>query len=356
MCVFCETVTFSSPYFSLLNCVADTLQKLGKIQHLRGNYIDCISAYNEALRLRQANLQDSSHPGIILLLSLLMEAYILIERFQSALQCLSAILFSYKEFMGPHNEKVIELLIKKCHIHTLMGKHSAAMAFAMEALTLCKECDKDKDSSQLIRALAFEEIAFVYEKQIKLLKAIEWHKKAFNLRISILEHSDPLVTKSAVNIAETHCLRGEFQHAKSILKESRNKCRLAFGLEHSSVADILDKLGSVYFEQKAFNSAIKHHMKAIEIRKQCTHNWHAEVADSMYCIGVALSRKGRRREAMDHFSSVLQMYRMAHYTSSHPKVITTIRSMTDFRHIEDELETSTVFSSGTKFVISMAEA
>ena len=83
---------------------------------MRGNYIDCISAYNEALRLRQANLQDSSHPGIILLLSLLMEAYILIERFQSALQCLSTILFSYKEFMGPHDEKVIELLIKKCHI------------------------------------------------------------------------------------------------------------------------------------------------------------------------------------------------------------------------------------------------
>ena len=330
------------------------MQKLGKIQNWRGNYIDCISSYNEALRLRQANLQDASHPGITLLLSLLMEVYILNERFESALQCLSSISLSYREFMGPHNEKVIELLIKKSHIHTLMEKYSTAMAFAMEALTLCKQCHED--SNQLIRALAFEEIAFVYEKQIKLLKAIEWHKKAFNLRVSILEHSDPLVTKSAVRIAETHCLRGEYKHAKSILKESRNTCRLAFGLEHSSVADILDKLGSVYFEQKAFNSAIKHHMKAIEIRKQCTHNWHAEVADSMHCIGVALSRKGRRSEAMDHFSSALQMYRVAHYTTSHPKVIKTIKGMTDFSHIEDELETSTVFSSGTRFIVSMAEA
>jgi hypothetical protein len=46
------------------------------------------------------------------------------------------------------------------------------------------------------------------------------HKKTF--LISSLEHSDPLTTKCAVNIVETHCLRGDIEHAKSILKESRN--------------------------------------------------------------------------------------------------------------------------------------
>jgi len=313
------------------------LQEIGAIKGIRGDFRGSAAAYSKALKLRSDPSLDQTHPIAITLLKSLAESYTAGQNYTSALKCLEMLAFQ----VDGKKLELAELFAKISSVYCSMEKLDTAMRFAILAVEKTTRDDSVDDlTNSLGKASAMEQVGNVYKAQIKLLDAIEWYKKAFSLRISVLSEGDPLVTHSAIQIANVHRLRGEYEHAKSIYGEIMGN-----GIQHPSFSIILDKIGEVFSEQKDYNAAIKHHMTAIRIRRKCLNvTVNPEIADGMSSIGLALLKKNRKREAMDHFTIALKMYRESHFCSYHPSVTRTIRNMTDFDHGEDDLETTSIFS------------
>lgn len=217
------------------------------------------------------------------------------------------------------------------------------MSEATSALEISKGNGFEHSEGLLLRASATEQVAKVLEAQSKYDDAILWHKNAHTMRSSALSVSHPLVLQSAKCIAHIYCKRGEYDRAKTLFKDMRDKVIKTIGLEeHIRVADILDELGLVYSNQDNVSAAIKYHQRALEIRKACISSLGLDGAETLGYIACLQLEKGNRLEAMTHFSEALAVLLKNHCSSSHPLVIKTIRSMTAFDHVEDELESISV--------------
>jgi len=324
--------------------LAHTYEKLGNVTRERGNAKESMGAYSEALKLRKAANQDSSHPAVLDLLMSMAKVHLLADDFVTSLRYLDELLKINVDVVGMNNSNVIDLMLQISRVYLLAENYDDAMKIAKETVSMITQCDEKTSEHILKKACTFEQVADVYEKKIELMHAITWHEKALNLRSSILEKHHDLVVKSQTKIAHIYVLRGEFDQAFSIYKVQRDTLINSLGV-HPSVATLLDTIGTEYSEQHKFNAAIKHHMKSIEIQRSYQDvSSSPGIASSMCHIGVALLQKQRRSEAMHHFSLALQMYREAHYSAFHPCVVKAIRNMTSFDHDEDDLESTSVFS------------
>ena len=289
------------------------------------------------MKLRIHPSLDQTHPIVTTLLKSLADSYTAGENYTAASKCLQMLTSQ----VSNKNLKAAELLIQILSVYCSMENLDTVMRFAILAV---EETSKDDSADDLTHSLgkasAMEQVENVYKTRIKLLDAMEWYKKAFSFRISALSGDHPLVTHSAIQIANVHRLCGKYEHAKSIYGEIMGN-----GIQHPSFSIILDNIGEIFFEQKEYNAAIKQHMTAIQIRRKCLNvTGNPESADGMSSIGLALLKKNRKREAMDHFTLALKMYQESHFCPHHPSVIRTIRNMTDFDHGEDDLETTSIFS------------
>jgi pentatricopeptide repeat protein len=321
--------------------LATILKKLGRVLQRRGNYKESVLTYSEALLIRQECQQDNTATEVAQLLQHLSEVCREIGDYESALQHVKSLEKYFKK--RDSRATLVKILIEKSKILSLQKKYALSMNAATSALDIANGNGFEHSEGPLLRASATEQVAKVLEAQYKYDDAILWHKKAHTIRSSALSISHPLVLQSAKCIAQIYCSRGEYDRAKTLFKEMRDKVIGTRGLEeHVSVADILDELGLIYSDQKNFSAALKYHKRALEIRRVCSPSMILGGVETLGHVACLQLETGNRLEAMTHFSEALDVLRKNHCCSSHPLVIKTIRNMTAFDHVEDELESISV--------------
>mmetsp|Transcript_6027 Transcript_6027/g.11426 ORF Transcript_6027/g.11426 Transcript_6027/m.11426 type:complete len:529 (+) Transcript_6027:194-1780(+) len=322
--------------------LAIILKKLGRVLQRRGNYKESALTYSEALSIWQENQQDKTSVEDTQLLQNISEVYAEIRDYETTLQHIKTLekYFKKKESKVP----LVKVLIEKSNILTLQKKYVLAMNAATSALDIVNENGFEHNEGPLSRASAAEQVAKVLEAEFKYDDALLWHKQAHIIRSSSLPISHPLVLQSAKYIAQIYCNIREYDEAKYLLKEMRDRVIEANGLEeHVSVANILDQIGLIYVDQKNYSAATKYHKRALEIRRICNPSTMGlDGVETLGYVASLLLEKGNRHEAMTYFSEALSVLRKNHCCSSHPLVIKTIRNMTDFDHVEDELESISV--------------
>ncbi len=310
----------------------------------RGSFKEAATSYSEALTMRQAAQQDGDHEEVLTIMDSLSQAYEGNKEYAAAIQCVDVLLQYYRKPSNGTNGRLFKMILRKSHLHVRKEDCDTGMKFAMEALELSKVRKENENIHPLQKAEAMEQIANVFEKQVKLDQAIAWQNKVFLARSSILAESDELVAKTANAIAKIYCKQGEFDKAKALLKGNRDKLIQIYGVNHRIVASIFETLGDLYLEQKVFTMALKCYLKTLEIRKKISHDEQTiDAAVAMKKIGIVLLKKGRRGEAMTYFSQTLDALRRCHFCRSHPLVVETIHDMAAFEHDEDELESTSVF-------------
>ena len=300
--------------------LASQLEKLGGVLQKRGDYRESVMAFGEALTVRQGCQQDCSHSEVLSLLDSLSQAYQDNGEYTSALQCTDDLVRYYNREEGA-SQLLLKAIIRTSQLYILNNDCTLAMNTATDAL--------DMANSHGLGADAAEQMAKVLEAQTNLDEAMLWHERAYSLRSSFLAPSHDLVTKSAKEMARLACKQGEYDKAKTLFKEIRDAMVKEYGgVEHPSVASLLDDLGCVYSEQEAFTMAMKCHMKALAIRKRCQNNGrHSDAAVTMDKIAIIHLKAGRRSEAMEFFGEALSVLRNNHFCQSHPLVQSTIRDM-----------------------------
>ena len=312
------------------------LEKLGAVLQKRGNYTVSSKNLVQALKIRRMSEHDIKHEEILHLLSSLARVNKESGEYATALQHIDSIL-KYEDISASQSS-LFEITLLKSEIHVLREEYSLAMDAATNALDLANLQGLDYNERLLSRATATDQIAKVLEAQRNFDDAMLWHKRAYSVRCSILSEKHELTSSSAKNIARIFRKQGEFDKAKTLFKEIRDKLIDVYGVEHPSVADLLDDLGNVYTEQKTFATALRCHEKALEIRRRCQQDGgHPDAGVTMTKIGALLLRKDRFR-AMKFFSEALDVFRRNHFCQRHPLVLATIRDMTAFDHGEDALE------------------
>lgn len=330
--------------------LASQLKKNGEVLQKRGDYGESTAAYSEALRIRHESKQENSHKEVLCLLHSLADVYRHNGEFAAGLECLDVLTRIYEK-----EEESKELFfmntLKISELHVVKKEYTQAMDVATSALDMVNSQGLEYNERLLNRAIATEQIARILVAQAQFHDAILWHKRAHSIRSEILPETHELVLKSMTQIARIYRKQGEYNKAKALFKEMRDKLMKKHGIEHASMADLLDDLGCVYSEQKDFSSALRCHKKALEIRRTCRKEGdqvHSDIAITLEKIAILCLNRDRIL-AMKLFSEALYVLRQNHFCRQHPVVIRIIREMSTFDHEEDAVESTSVYMQLTKW-------
>ena len=319
------------------------LQKIARVLQKRGNYRECELAYSEALAIRQGAKQSDTDKDIISLQLSLLQVHKESGDYVAAMKCLDVLMEACKKEEITKKTKLFKLTLEKSEIYIQAEKYDLAMSAATDSLELTNFQGANYNERLLSRAVSTEQIAKVLQAQCSLEEAILWHKRAHTIRSSILPETHELILHSTKQIAWIYLKQKKVEKAKTLFKEIRDKLIIAYGIEHESVADLLDDIGDVYSQQKNFSIAIKCHKKALDIRRKCAPSLHKDGAKTLDKIACILLKKGRKIDAMNYFSEALDVLRKSHCCKKDPMVVSTVRHMTSFDHREDEIESTSVF-------------
>ena len=332
------------------------LKKLAGVLQKRGDYDESAKVYNEALMVRQGRVDEKCHEEVLDILNCLADVYRHNGEIASALQCVNNL-----QHMCVDNEEakdnMFKNMLKRSELLVMTEDYTSAMADATSALEMANSEGFEYNQRLLRRAAATEQVARILEARKHLHDAVIWHKRCQSIRSLVLSETHKLALKSTRQIANIYCKEGEHDIAKEMYKEMRDKLVEKHGVEHSSMADLLDDLGCVYAELKDISGAIKCHKKALQIRIKChaAASTPASTTSSSSDLAVTLEKLARlylktnRSQGIYYFSETLTALRQSHFCPRHPAVIRTIHEMTTYKHDEDELESTSVFLQLSKW-------
>lgn len=306
--------------------LATQLRKIAAVLQKRGDYRKSATRYNEALKIMRETRDETSHKEVVSLLTSLVEVFSSCGQIAAGLWSLDLLIQVLK-----HREESKELLfstiLKKVDLYIAKEEYVRAMEVATDALDMVNSQGLEYNEMLLNRANATEQIAKILVAQAQFHDAIVWHKRALSIRSEILPRTHQLVQKSMTQIAHVYCTQGDYDRAKVMFKDMRNWLVSDYGVENSTMADLLDELGSVYSGQKDLSGALRCHQKSLEIRRICQNPSHSDFAITLEKIALLCLKKDRVL-AMKYFSEALHVLRKNHYCRQHPSVIRIIREMT----------------------------
>lgn len=141
----------------------------------------------------------------------------------------------------------------------------------------------------LFAALLACTASFYEMKQANYTKALEYHKKALEIR-------------EKVN-----------------------------GRDHSDTAYSYNNLGILYRVLGHFKMALDYHQKALSIRKNILVSYHPDIADTHNNIAIVYSELEKHQKAIEHYQLALEIY-VKVFGTNHPATASTLRNLAGVYH------------------------
>ncbi len=257
--------------------LADSLQKLGDLARISGEYAQAEPLYLEALALRQQ--QADSAP--LQVASSLNDLGLLYDRqglYEKAETSLKRALALKQEHLPAEHYHLSTSLNNLALVYTHAGRYAEAEPLYQQALQI-REKTLAADDPRLTRSL--HNLALLYKQLGDQAKAEKLYERTLAIRESTLGADHPDVANTLHQLALLAHEQGQLDKAESLYLRALDIKRRAFGEEHPGLAASLTGLAALYRSQGQTARAEALHQHAVSIRAQTLGIQHPDYAKSL---------------------------------------------------------------------------
>ena len=197
-------------------------------------------------------------------------------------------------------------------IHNAMQQKDIAKELCRKAQVICEKNTAKKMQEHKYAADNYHNLAIAYSTIGQGKKAIEYGKKALNIREKIHgeEHGD--VAISYHNLALAYSNIGKHEQAIEYEIKALNIREKIHGEEHGDVAMSYSNLAVYYTNIGRHEQAVECDIKALNIREKIHGKEHGDVAMSYYSLAVHYTNIGRHEQAIQCDIKVLNIREKIH--------------------------------------------
>ena len=284
--------------------VATTLNNIGRVYYIKGEYDHALAKYLEALRIRRT-LLGKDH------LDVAATVYNAGQTFHQQGQLDKALKY-YQEFMritvpklGQNHRDVSVMLKCMAQIYHEQKNYEKALKLYEEALTV---------GGQALGVHA--EVASILNKMGNLFyeqgdfdNALHRYQQGLDVERAVLHDVHPNITVTLTNIGQIFKQKGEYTNALKMYKEALDIQVKSLGQTHPSVAVTLSNMGLIHYQNRSYSKSLDIYQEALRIRRDAYGESHLDVASSLNSIGLVLFKLGLHELAMHSFLESLKIRR-----------------------------------------------
>ncbi|HFA48092.1 MAG TPA: CHAT domain-containing protein, partial [Bacteroidetes bacterium] len=149
-------------------------------------------------------------------------------------------------------------------------------------------------------ARSYFNIGETYDGQGNYRKALEYHKKALDIRIKGLGESHPYVAAGYNSIGEIYFKQGRHDTALEYCQKALNILLNSFGKNHLDVALYYNNIANIYEKKRDYDLAIKNHKIALSISLKELGKGHPNVAESYNRLGEIYYKLKNYEKAVEY--------------------------------------------------------
>lgn len=181
---------------------------------------------------------------------------------------------------------------------SILSEESLKKALHISSMLNTKE--GQESTSNIYSALGNQQL-----QMGNLKESLEFHQKAFQIRIEIFGEKNSKIASSYQQIALVYQNEGNLQKAQELFEKSLDIRLKIFGLKHPATATVMNLLGSVYEEKGLLDLAYDKKKKALEIRQETIGEEHPDFAISLIHFANLLEKMCNFPTALDYLKKAV---------------------------------------------------
>lgn len=202
--------------------------------------------------------------------------YVRLEQWQEAIDILLSAITVFEQ----ENEKAFLVgaydILGYIYLNTEF--YDEAKHYLEKSIKLCEELNFHNDSP-------YNNIAFVYENEGNLEKALHCYKKSLDQLMACVGTNHPYTAKNFQNTAGVYMKMGKCEEAIKLLKQSVEIRLSILGENHPETAEGYHNLASAYAQMNKVEEALDFLLKAMNIREATIGKKHRDIVPTYYNIG-----------------------------------------------------------------------
>lgn len=282
--------------------VADVLVNLGLTYCAMGKYGEAISRYQAARTIRE-KCANPDHLKFTETYGALGEAYFKMARFEAAIEwCQRALAIPITGVKG-FPAKQVRAMETLARSYTALGKYDSAMDIYEKVLDVNLRFPPGDDIDM---ADTIHNMGVTLQGLCKFDQAIEAFKKA--LQTYVGKDDAVRIANATKNIGVVYSAQGRHDTAIAYFKRALGIERHV-GLVGLSTANTMNNLGVAYARVGLLMEAMAQYEGALKIvRSLHGSEWHVDVADLLYNIGVTRATLGKLKSAKKDLKQSIHIF------------------------------------------------
>ncbi|MBD3286303.1 tetratricopeptide repeat protein [candidate division WOR-3 bacterium] len=201
-----------------------------------------------------------------------------------------------------------------------IGDYEKALEYEKKTLDIKLKTLGPKDPSV---AISYGWLASIYRKLDDNERALEYSKKELDINLKVFGPEHPRVALDYYSIGGFHISLGNYQKALEYLQKSLDISLKSFGTQGMyagmiysygtggsvSLTDaLIEDIGQVYMEMGAYDKALKHFQRALNIRLEAIGEDNPRIATSYLSIGKAYQEQGELDSALVYYKKSIEVF------------------------------------------------
>ena len=313
--------------------VASSLQTLGDLKTLQGDYARGEALLREALALHRRHRGEASEA---VARSLMRLARILDhkgELEESERHFREAIAVG----RGLALDEALALALDHySHLLIRLSRYDEAEALLREAIGIYRGLYGEMHPES---ALGLAQLAALHEARGDYQEAEALFREAEAVQRQLFEGAHPHLASTLNNLADLLRHRGRYDEASELFATALEMRREIHGEEHPQVAWTLYSLAGVFKDLEDRQTAERLHREALEMRRQLLGDEHPDTAASFDAVAQLLSDQGETEQAEELYRQALEI-RVRAFGEEHRAVAATLNNLADLAVSRHDHETA----------------
>ncbi|MCB0629816.1 MAG: CHAT domain-containing protein [Lewinella sp.] len=325
--------------------VADSYNNLGNIWQLAGQPEQALSLYEQAMQIRRQYAREEPL-DYAASLNNLGNAYLSLGRLNQATSALQQSMQIRRRLLGPEHPKIGKTLqnlgiafleagqLDSAEYYDLAALENARRNFdeghpqfadLYENLGNCylQKAQLDEAEEWYRRALAIREsfvavdsispafsylhLGDLFRQKGEYLEALQWTEKGYQLLSHFLPEGDPALADALEKIGLCHLTLGHLFEAKEAFTDVRDIRWQIYGTAHTQIANVFTNLGTVYWEEEDYGSAIFYYQEALSVWEQLQGDYDRQQARLYSNIGNSYLKEKNWNPALEAYREALRL-------------------------------------------------
>jgi CHAT domain-containing protein/lipopolysaccharide biosynthesis regulator YciM len=304
------------------SAAANSLQQLGNLYHVKGDYPKAERGLRRALTIRESTSGPDSNDVFTLLISLGGLYYDMGELDQAEQFMQRAVVIQGKT-INLDQGRVMALFNNFALVYYTKGEYAAAELDFERAIAIEKQVFGPGDSNV---ADTLVNLAALYQAMGDYVKMESVAQQALAIYEKVLDPDAPDIGNTLLDLGNARYLRGDLEHTEPLYQRALQIYEKALGVEHPLVALALNNLAELYHDRREFAQAEPLYLRSLAIREKKLGELHADVGQSLNNLGNLYRDQGDYVRADQFYKRALATREKA-LGPDHPDVVSTLSNI-----------------------------